>query len=419
MADVKEIVRRIGSLAEELGREIDGALAAGGAEVRERLEELVAELEEMRNERNEALAARQEAERELDLSEKRIESLVLKLKDARQAAVEAGEEAQRTMRRQLEALQSECDEARAELERERSVRKRLEKGAAADDKRLSDLEKALASKDAGSDEIDRAGIDKLQAELAAARMATDAESNHRKKLEDELVAAVEKAAALEAALQKAAAADTVSPGDDPEVRAQVGELTEKLKALEAELAAEKQLCRRYSRECAEAQRRVAELERGGGGATATTPAVESPAGVAKPAVDKPLPHELRPAPKRGALFHPDWDLQSLPCSSAEQILQAWASVSNVQLSLEGYPSQYCSAHLVVIKQGRQKQLYILFNLKELKHILVCVPSTPPKDESSLGKLVEEGRKYLLMSGFDLEKLAADDIPLRLGHYLKE
>ena len=175
MADVKEIIRRIGSLAEDLGREVDSALAAGGAEARARLETLAAELEQANAERNEALAARQEAERELELSEKRVESLVLKLKDARQAAVEAGEEAQRTMRRQLEALQSECDEARAELDRERSVRKRLEKGAVADEKRLSDLEKALASgKDDGSGEVDSAEIEKLQEALAAARKAADA-----------------------------------------------------------------------------------------------------------------------------------------------------------------------------------------------------------------------------------------------------
>ena len=61
---------------------------------------------------------------------------------------------------------------------------------------------------------------------------------------------------------------------------------------------------------------------------------------------------------------------------------------------------------------------MLFNLKELKHILVCVPATPPKDEASLSKLAGEGQKYLLMSGFDLEKLSAADIPKRLGHYLQ-
>jgi len=415
MADVKEIVRRIGSLAEELGREVDSALAASGSEARARLEELAVELEQVRAEKDEALAARQEAERELDLSEKRVESLVLKLKDARQAAVEAGEEAQRTMRRQLEALQSESDEARSELERERSVRKRLEKGAAADEKRLNDLEKALASgKSAGSGKVDSAELDKLQDELTAARKEADAESLSRKKLQQELAEAKKKTAALEASLKEAASADEGSV----EIEGQLKELAEKLESVEAELAAEKQLCRRYSRDCAEAQRRVAELESGSGVAAPSSLAVESPGSAARPAADKPLPHELRPAPKRGALFHPDWDLQSLPCASTEQVLQAWASVSNVQLSLEGYPSQYCSAYLVVVKQGRQKQLYMLFNLKEIRHILVCVPANPPKDEASLGKLVGEGQKYLLMSGFDLEKLSSTDIPSRLGHYLR-
>jgi len=415
MADVKEIVRRIGSLAEELGREVDSVLAASGSEARARLEELAVELEQLRAEKDEALAARKEAEQELDLSEKRIESLVLKLKDARQAAVEAGEEAQRTMRRQLEALQSECDEARSELERERSVRKRLEKGAAADEKRLNDLEKALASgKGAGSGKVDSAELDKLQDELTAARKEADAESLSRKKLEQELAEAKKKTTALEASLKEAASADEGSIN----VEEQLKELAGKLESVEAELAAEKQLCRRYSRDCAEAQRRVAELESGSGVAAASPLAVESPVSAARPAADKPLPHELRPAPKRGALFHPDWDLQSLPCASTEQILQAWASVSNVQLSLEGYPSQYCSAYLTVVKQGRQKQLFMLFNLKEIRHILVCVPANPPKDEASLGKLIGEGQKYLLMSGFDLEKLSSTDIPARLGHYLR-
>ena len=143
MAEVKEIVRQIGSLAGEVESALDAALAAGGAETRARLEALAAELERVRVEKDEALAARQEAEREQEAAEKRVDSLVQKLKEARQAAVDASEEAQRTLRRQLEALQGECDDARAELERERSVRKRLERGAATDEKRMQELEKAL------------------------------------------------------------------------------------------------------------------------------------------------------------------------------------------------------------------------------------------------------------------------------------
>ncbi len=89
---------------------------------------------------------------------------------------------------------------------------------------------------------------------------------------------------------------------------------------------------------------------------------------------KPLPHELRPAPKKGALFRPDWDLQGLPCQSSEQVYKAWESAFNVQISLEGYTSQYCMAFLVVLRLGKQKRLYMLYRLKQDKHTLVCVPS---------------------------------------------
>lgn len=418
MADVNEIARQIADLAELLGRELDGALEARQADSEVQLASLTDELEQIRADKDAAQAARKAAEREVEAAEKRVESLVQKLKEARQAAVEAGEEAQRTLRRQLEALQCECDEARAELEGERSVRKRLERGAAADDKRLQELEKALATaKTPGG--ADSAELAAVQGALNEARDAATKEQKTREKLELELAAAGKKLAALEQRLSQAESASEGTAADGAQVREQLDILTEKLKTTESELAAEQQLCRRYATECAEAQRRLSELEsRGGAPAETSLPLADKPLLGSKPATDKPLPHELRPAPKSGALFRPDWDLNALPCSSAEQILQAWASVSNVQLSLEGYPSQYCSAYMVIVKQGKQKQLYMLFNLKGIKHILVCVPSTPPKDEASLSKLAGEGEKYLLMSGFDLEKLPSADIPKRLGHYLR-
>jgi predicted nucleic acid-binding Zn-ribbon protein len=414
MASVKEIVGQIEVLALELSRVIDGELAAGGAEARAKIDALSTELEVVRNEREEALAARQGAESELDVAEKRIEALVLKLKDARQATAEAGEEAQRGLRRQLDAMQSECDDARAELDRERSVRKRLEKGAAADEKRLGELEKSLAaSKALPKTGGDAAELRRLQSALTNASEEADKERQLRVRLEAELAAVEAKTAAMEAALPLAEEAEPVAAGN----QTQRADLEAKLRLLEAELLAEQQMCRRYARECAGAQKRIDELEKNGGAAAATLAPPVSPApAAAKVAADKQLPHELRPAPNPGALFRPDWDLRSLPCASAEQILHVWASVSNVQLSLEGYPSQYCSAYLVVLKQGKQKQLYTLFNLKGIKHVLVCVPSTPPKDEATLAKLVGEGQKYLQMSGFDLEKLAAADIPKRLEPY---
>jgi len=102
------------------------------------------------------------------------------------------------------------------------------------------------------------------------------------------------------------------------------------------------------------------------------------------------------------------------------VVQAWESVYNVQLSLEGYPSQYCSAYLAVLKQGRQKRLYFLFSLKKSKHTLVCVPSQLPGDDAALRKAIAEGQKYLKKSGFELEPIAPDQVASILGGYfLKE
>jgi hypothetical protein len=137
---------------------------------------------------------------------------------------------------------------------------------------------------------------------------------------------------------------------------------------------------------------------------------------AEPAATRPLPHHVRPAPRKGALFRPDWDMTGLPCRSAEQVVQAWESVYNVQLSLEGYPSQYCAAFLVVVEQAGRRQLYLLFNLKQSRHLLVCVPGQAPADAAALLKLIGEGKKYLKKSGFELEELAAAEVPDTLGGY---
>jgi hypothetical protein len=138
-----------------------------------------------------------------------------------------------------------------------------------------------------------------------------------------------------------------------------------------------------------------------------------------PVVAGLLPHQLRPAPKAGALFHPEWDLPGLPCESAEQVVQAWGSVYNVQLALEGYPSQYCAAFLVVLREGRRKRLYFLFSLKQSRHTLVCVPSQPPLDEAALRKLVAEGQQFLKRSGFAMDKVPAAEVPGTLGGYFRK
>lgn len=419
MADRTDIVRQIVALVEDIGRVVDAEHEAATAEALGKIDGLSRELEQVRIELEEALAGRQGLERELDVAEKRIETLVQKLKDARQAAAEAGEEAQKALRRQLEALQEECDDARAELDQERSIRKRLEKGAAADDKRVNELEKALAAgKPVAGAEGDAGGkeLAAAQAALADARESAREERLARESVEEELADAHKLIEAMEKALKQAQEAPWAATGGSSD--ADVKRLAEKLKITEAQLEQEQLESKRYATASAAADQRIAGLEgllreREKSG---TQELVGGGVAARKSASDTPLPHELRPEPKPGAIFRPDWDLTSLPCTSADQVLQAWGSVFNVQLSLEGYPSQYCTAFLVILKVGKQKQLFIVFNLKTSKHILVCIPGKPPTDEAALTKALEAGRKYLLMSGFELEKVTPADMDRVLGGY---
>jgi hypothetical protein len=419
MSDRTELIRQIGALVEELGRVAEEEREAGIVEAKERILDLTTELEQTRAQGEVAVAARQNLEHELEVAEKRIETLVQKLKEARQAAAEAGEEAQRALRRQLEALQQECDDARAELETERSVRKRLEKGAAADEKRLGELAKALAGKPvAASAATDRDGKEaaRLRVELEAAFATIMEERQARARVEADLAAAHDLVQALETKLKQNQPVPDIAAGKVAAEEVRI--LTQKLKATE-ELADQAQReSQQHAAACASAERRIAVLEETlkVQAAAKPQPLMESSMAGGKPATDKALPHELRPPPKPGAFFRPNWDLEGLPCKSADQVLQAWESVSNVQLSLEGYPSQYCAAFLVVLKQGKLKQLYILFNLKMTKHVLVCIPSKPPTDEASLNKAIGEGLKYLQMSGFELDKIKPADFEHQLGHY---
>lgn len=194
------------------------------------------------------------------------------------------------------------------------------------------------------------------------------------------------------------------------------ELAGQLSASAARLAEAQFDNQRLEHACTDAEQRCAALaaELRKPAAAATPPAAGS--GEPAPGAAKPLPHQLRPAPKKGALFRPDWDLNGLPCRSADQVVQAWESVYNVQLSLEGYPSQYCAAFLVVVEQAGRRQLYLLFNLKQSRHLLVCVPGQPAADEAALLKLIAEAQKYLKKSGFEIETIAAADVPDTLGGY---
>jgi hypothetical protein len=210
-------------------------------------------------------------------------------------------------------------------------------------------------------------------------------------------------------------------------KAHFDELKEQLQAVERLLAGERTSQKELAGALAETEKRLADIEKHAVGASTASPSKGTPASTVETGSkaagrgksSKPLPHELRPAPKKGALFNPDWDLAGLPCGTAEQVCAAWGSAFNVQISPEGYPFQYCTVFLVVLDEGAEKRLYLLYHLKKNKHTLVTVPARTPEDETSLQETISEGLKFLKRSGFDMEEIAADRLAGTLGKYFLE
>ncbi|MDT8443231.1 MAG: hypothetical protein RQ722_02970 [Desulfuromonadales bacterium] len=354
---------------------------------------------------------------------------LIKIRDEEQVA---------TLREQRVQFARELKDLRAEYDQECSIRKRLEKKTVEDGQRIDGLEDALVKATEKASELSvgekefssvaRGEIESLKIKLQEQQQRVNEERKSREDLESAIdeahkfIDSLEKKVRESESTAKEQLSREVSGRDESQ---KICELELRLKMAESQLEQERVEQQRLLRAIAVAENKIAEqkerLVRGQAGLVEK----ESLAVVAEASARmqtksaKPLPHELRPEPKKGVYFRPDWDLGGLPCRSSEQVFEAWESVFNVQTSLEGYPSQYCMAFLVVLRLEKQKKLYLLYRLKQSKHTLVCVPAKTPKDEPSFKKATNEGLDFLRRSGFDMEAMSTEDIDSSLRTYFGE
>ncbi|HKJ29095.1 MAG TPA: hypothetical protein VKA22_02700, partial [Desulfuromonadales bacterium] len=408
--------------AESLGQ----ANAAKHVELQE-LEDLYAAL----GQENEGL------KEELSLALEKHDGLQKSLEEAKslsQAHAAESADLQETEGRYAELVKMN-ESLRQEFDQELSLRKRLERGASEKDRRISELEQSLKQAESAAEELkSRSGGAEpessaaLDQEVKALTLRVDQEKAAREALDNELqeahkiIDSLEKmvreteASGLEVSIREAATGQ-----DDDRVQ----ELEERLRSLEDQLQGETLAKKTLAKELATVEKKLAEQE----ASLAEASTVEKGRGVVETAApgenekmsksSKPLPHEVRPAPKKGAFFRPDWDLQGLPCSSTGQVFKAWETVFNVQIAIEGYPSQYCMAFMVVLKQGKQKNLYLLYRLKQNKHTLICIPANRPKNEDSLQKAIKKGLDFLRKSGFEMDEMTVEHIKGTLGTYCQD
>ena len=411
--------------------------ADGFSEAVKLSDELQFQLDEAEEQLNETIALKDSLKEELATVVEKHDGLQKSLEEAKsliQANTVEHAERQETEGRCAELVKMN-ESLREEFDYERSVRKRLERVASEDDRRISELEQFLKQAESAADELKFGGggaepesSAALDQEMKALTLRFDQEKAAKEALDNELheshkiIDSLEKmvreteASGLEVNSRKASTAQ-----DDDRVQ----ELEARLRSVEDQLERETLVKKTLAKELASVEKKLAEQEdllakastvKKGQGVVETAAPVESEK-VSKSS--KPLPHEVRPAPKKGAFFRPDWDLQGLPCRSTGEVFKAWETVFNVQMGIEGYPSQYCMAFMVVLKQGKQKKLYLLYRLKQNKHTLICIPAKSPKDEASLQKAIKEGLDFLRKSGFEMDEMSAEHIESTLGTYCLE
>ncbi len=425
--DLKAAELRIEVLDKELADTRDQA--GRQDDVVEATEDARTQLDEVRQALHETLGRNEELERELAAAVEQGETLD---RDSSGLADQVADLTERNLQ-----LTSDLTKARDEYDQECQLRRHLEESTAQNEKRIKALKKSLARavEDAEERIAEAAGppetaaeIEALAAELHRQAELLDLERQAQEKLETALHLAREQIDALEEALRQAAARESSAQATAASGKSELQALQEQLQSAVERLERERAEQGRLARALAEAEQQLAERKSAESPSQAESRErhAAEPVAEAEPAVEprqkaasRPLPHELRPAPKKGALFHPDWDLPGLPCASTKQVYKAWESAFNVQISLEGYPSQYCMVYLVALDLAGQKKLYLLYRLKKTKHTLVSVPTSMPSDETSLQKTIAEGLNFLKKSGFEMEEIAAENIASALKSYFQE
>jgi predicted nucleic acid-binding Zn-ribbon protein len=423
--EVEHAAEEIGRKSEQLNDEL--------AEAVERVAVLAAENEVLsRNveEVREELDSRQQAHSEL---EQRLEE-----------ALDAGKGADASAR-QLDALERELATANACLAEEQAaveasnkeLNEAREKIETLEQQLLAALQKAEESVRAVPVEPPQDEIDGLKAELAAARTSAEEAISSCDEQTRELDESRLRIKTLEKLLKKA---ETQKPpaGDVAALEAaeQRGvEIQEELDAVRGELGRVETELKLSERALTKAEVRIEvleeELEKSRNRVqvqTVVQPVAAVPAVTQSPQTEVPsgplpedanLPHNVRRPPSKGAFFHVNWDQQELQVPSIDAVFEAWRSVYNVQLTLEGYPSQYCSGALIVLKEGKGKQLYMMFYLKQNERLLVYEPARKPKDTKGFKKALDEARKFMMLSGIEFEKVDKAELASALKSYLSQ
>jgi hypothetical protein len=397
----------------ELGEAVKEARSRIEIELAKR-EQLLAEKALVEKRAAELAEAALQAEQRVETERTEQEQLLAAKSAAEQRTVELSE-AVRTVELQAVDFKREMElQTATQAQRMEAELKRLGAEKEAAERRTTDLGDAVKEVERRI-EIVGAGQERLMAEDAAAeqreaemaeavrraeRQVAAAERVERERLEAAKSAAEQRAAELaETARQAAERAETERTGELAELARQTAE-RERLELekarIERRLLERAEVPPRGKRGAVERGRQPTALPSLGGRFNSDSSSMEQP--VAPP----PKPSS-RPSTS-GAFFQVDWDFADVAYESVDDVLEVHQSISRTQLSLEGFPNQYCTAYIVALKKGKGRQVYVAFRLASSNRVLVYVPTTPPHNQDAYARTMQEANKFLRVTGIETERL---------------
>jgi len=422
--------------------EVKEELVAARKELTESSQELEKSNQELAGTRKQLAEAQQHLEglqkqislRESETAEFKaeIDRLTEQLKAAEQFG-KAEEKNRRALEGELKDIRSELTtieeenrqiteqlaQVKQDAEKERGEKDALAKDASRTAARLNKLEADLPQlrADAEAAAAAKAEAEQLRGRLEQLRGRYDALTRENALLVEEHAAARQQLTAPERPVSSMPAQDEAdSVARDRASARQVVELQKQLATVEQQfrdLAVEQEkLVAAYAQEQQQSRGLQQELER-----FKSAKAV-APATAAKPDEVKKPPHEQRRPPLPGAFFHVDWDLNGIPCDIG-MVSQAWKSIYNVTLSIEGYPHQYVEALIVLLKETAKPRLNLLFRLDGEGRNLVYRPAQSINNDAALKKGLEEARNFLRVSGIEVESVPAGQLKKVLLPYLTQ
>jgi hypothetical protein len=123
-----------------------------------------------------------------------------------------------------------------------------------------------------------------------------------------------------------------------------------------------------------------------------------------PPVAAPQPKTPSRTAVSGSFFQVDWDLEEIAYDTADDVLEVQQSVNMTQLSLEGFPNQYCTAYIVALQKGTGRQVHVAFRLASSDRVLVYSPPASPHDQKSYDQAMREADRFLRVTGIETESL---------------